>query len=190
MVPQSLGKANLFRISSLERNLEGRITEIKIYASEFVGIFSPAQMADRIDQTFLRNLALNEHTNSHQEPAALQCVSKGRPIIHSLRKRQATLDGPERDLGTSHILAIPFLAGLHDVRGRDQVVSITVDLKYGWLTGRWLDRRIGQHTLERTSLYRRALQLAKLLTDIPQLSDPQFLPLSNRQQPLDENGEK
>lgn len=181
MVPQSLGKANLFRVSSLRRNNRGQIVEVKVYASEFVGAFPLAQLTNHIDQNALRYLAMKEHTNAHQVPAALQCINKGTPIVHSLRKRHADLDEPERDLGTTHILAIPLFTGVGSIKAQDQVVSITVDLKYGWLMGRWLDRRIEQRTLYRTSLYRRAVQLAKLLTDIRQLSDPRFLPLSNRE---------
>jgi len=82
----------------------------------------------------------------------------------------------KRALGATHILAIPLYSSLHSVRELDQVVSITVDLRYSRLGGWLLDRR----DLQSTSLYRRAAQLKALLADIPQIQDPRFLPLSDR----------
>jgi hypothetical protein len=170
MVPQSLGRATLFRVSQLARDDVGRTTGIRIYSSEFVGVFAPLQMASPFDSTYIRNLHLNEDQHSEECPAALQCVLDGFPTIQSLRQRKAAFDEPERSIGATHILGIPLLNGRRSTRQQDQVVSITVDLRFGRLYGWLLDHRDPQ----KLTIYRRAAQLASLLAEVEQLTDPRF----------------
>jgi hypothetical protein len=168
IVPQSLGKANLFRVSSLGQDEHGVTNAINLYSYEFVGAFSRDQLIADFDPTVLRRLHVDE--SSRDYPAALSCVRAHQPIVQSLSPRR--LDHPERQLGTTHILAIPLvLDGVHGVTRQDQVVSITVDLRYGRLGGWLFDRR----PFETTTLYSRALRLMRLLTEVRQLYDPRFL---------------
>lgn len=176
MVPQSLGKANLFRVSQIITDGTGRTTEIRLYSSEFVGVFSVHQLTNLMDETEIRHLYYNEQQSVDNFPAALQCLVNGSPTVQSLRQRRASFDQPERQLGATHILAIPLFKNLRSVRELDQIVSITVDLRYGRIGGWILD-----HTdLHKKSLYRRAVNLRDILLDIPQIRDPRFLPLSDR----------
>lgn len=170
MVPQSLGRATLFRVSSLTSDGDGRTVGIRIYSSEFVGVFSVNQVASVFDGTFLRNLHLNENQHTDECPAALQCILEGMPIIQSLARRKAALDEPERAIGATHILGIPLQGGFHVIRDPDQVVAITVELKFGKLRGWLIDRRNPQ----RLTVYRRATHLARLLANVPELADPRF----------------
>jgi hypothetical protein len=176
MVPQSLGKANLFRVSQIESNSRGHTTAISLYSSEFVGVFSVNQLTNWMNPTELRSLSSTEGQHVSGFPGALQCCVDGLPMLQSLRQRGASFDEPEKALGATHILAIPLFSSIHSVREEDQAVSITVDLRYSWLGGLILDHR----NLQKTSLFRRATQLKALLADIPQLQDPRFLPLSDR----------
>lgn len=176
MVPQSLGKANLFRVSQIISDESGHVTEVRLYSSEFVGVFSANQLTNLLNETEIRHLYFNERQRTDEFPAALQCLIEGLPTIQSLRKRKASFDQPERSLGATHILAIPLFNSFHSVKELDQVVSITVDLRYSRLGGWILD-----HTdVQRRSLFRRALNLRNLLVEIPQLRDPRFLPMSDR----------
>jgi hypothetical protein len=79
-------------------------------------------------------------------------------------------------LGATHILAIPLFSNFHSVKELDQVVSITVDLRYSRLGGWLLDRT----DIQKLSIFRRAMNLKDILVEIPQLRDPRFLPLSDR----------
>ena len=179
MVPQSLGKANLFRVSRLEANSDGHTTAITLYSSEFVGVFSVNQLTNLINPRELRHLRFSERQHVDEFPAALQCLVDGLPTMQSLRRRRASFDEPERSLGATHILAIPLFTGLHSIQEQDQVVSITVDLRYSRIGGWILDRR----NLYKTNVFRRAARLKELLIEIPQLRDPRFLPLSDRNSP-------
>jgi hypothetical protein len=176
MVPQSLGKANLFRVSQIVSDDTGHTTEIRLYSSEFVGVFSAHQLTNLMNETEIRHLYYCERQRPDEFPAALQCLVKGSPIVQSLRKRRASFDQPERSLGATHILAIPLSRSFHSVRELDQVVSITVDLHYSRLGGWLLDRT----DIQRMSIFRRAMNLREILVDIPQLRDPRFLPLWDR----------
>lgn len=176
MVPQSLGKANLFRVSSINRDTEGRPISVRVYSSEFVGVFSPNQLTDVIDGTYMRDLEFQTQGQGVDEfPAALQCVGKGLPVIQSLRDRRSTFDQPERDLGATHILAIPLISDFRALKKLDQPVSITVDLRFGRLRGWFID----YWDREKLSFYRRAVTLSRILREVQQLSDPQFLPPTN-----------
>jgi hypothetical protein len=172
MVPQSLGKANLFRVSSIIRDRAGRTTGVRLYSSEFVGVFSTSQLINVYHSTELRNLYSSDSQPVDKYPAALQCVAEGLPTIQSLASRKAAFDQPERSFGATHVLAIPLQTAVSGITEEDQVVSITVDLKYGKF-GSWL---LARRDFQKLSVYRRALRLAELLSDIPELSDPRFLP--------------
>ena len=56
MVPESLGKANLFRISSIIRTRDGEnhTTEVRLYSAEFVGVFSIYQLSNTLNRKELR----------------------------------------------------------------------------------------------------------------------------------------
>jgi hypothetical protein len=175
MVPQSLGKANLFRVSQIERDAAGRVTRVKVYSSEFDGVFSPGQLIDVLDSQLLRDMSLDpQHLKPSDYPAALQCVLSGAPTIQSLRKRASDFDIPERSLGVTHVLGVPLIRDFSGVTP-DSPVSITVDLRYFWLVGRLVDRT----NLHRRIVLRRALQLASMLADVTALRDPRFLPPSD-----------
>lgn len=176
MVPQSLGKANLFRVSQITKDDEGRRAEIRLYSSEFVGVFSVNQLTNMLNAAELRRLYANEGQRTDEYPAALQCLVEGAPTIQSLRKRHAVFDEPEKSLGATHILGIPLFKGMYAISERDQAVSITVDLKYSRFGGWLLDRR----DLTKTSLFRRAMHLKEAIAEIPQLRDPRFMPLGDR----------
>lgn len=186
MVPQSLGKATLFRVSQVKIDETGRTTDIAIYSSEYVGIYSANQVTSTLNGTFLRNFHLNEHQPTDECPAALQCIAEGLPIIQSMLRRRAAFDDPERSLGTTHILAIPLVGNFHEVKFSDQIVSITIELKFSRF-GSWiLDRR----DMQKRSLFRRANALAVLLSAIPQLSNPRFLPIVDQDSFEAEGGEE
>jgi hypothetical protein len=165
IVPQSLGKANLFRVSDIFYDDEGRSTKVRVYSSEFVGVFSSNQMIDPMNKTFLRNLHFEPSVQSSENyPAALQCLGEGIPIIQALKGRRAAFDEPEKALGATHILAIPLLSSLQSIEQRDQAVSITVDLRYGKVRAWLLEHR----DIQKTSIYRRAEQLSRALGDVLQ----------------------
>ena len=172
MVPHSLGKANLFRVSRIITDGEQRRTEVRVYSSEFVGVFSPRQLADPLDNTRLRNLHLAPNLQSaDQYPAALQCVGEGIPIIQSLKNRSTAFDEPEKALGATHIVAIPLVRNLSVLKASDQPTSITIDLHFGRIMGWLLDHR----DFQKTTIYRRAARLSKVLTSVEQLSAPMKL---------------
>lgn len=172
MVPHSLGKANLFRVSRIITDAEQRRTEVRVYSSEFVGVFSPRQLADPLDNTRLRNLHLAPTLQSaDQYPAALQCVGEGIPIIQSLKNRRTAFDEPEKALGATHIVAIPLVRNLSILKASDQPTSITIDLHFGRIMGWLLDHR----DFQKTTIYRRAARLSKILTSVEQLSAPMML---------------
>ncbi|MFI1994810.1 hypothetical protein [Actinoplanes sp. NPDC020271] len=185
MVPQSLGKANLFRVSSIIRDKAGRTTGVRLYSSEFVGVFSTSQLINVYQATELRNVFSNDSQSVDQYPAALQCVAEGLPTIQSLARRKSSFDQPERSFGATHVLAIPLQTAVTGITYEDQVVSITVDLKYGRL-GSWL---LAHRGFQKFSVYRRANRLAKLLSDIPELSDHRFLPSSDHTPDLGFDGD-
>jgi hypothetical protein len=172
MVPHSLGKANLFRVSTINRDRAGRTVGVRLYSSEFVGVFSTSQLINVYHSTELRNVHSNDNQSVDQYPAALQCVAEGLPTIQSLASRKSAFDQPERSFGATHILAIPLQTAVTGITHEDQVVSITVDLRYGRLSSWILEHR----GLQKLSVYRRAARLADLLSAIPELSDPRFLP--------------
>lgn len=172
MVPYSLGKANLFRVSSIISDTESRRTEVRVYSSEFVGVFPARQLADPLDNKRLRNLRLApNHQTSDQYPAALQCVGDGLPICQSLKNRRAAFDEPEKTLGATHILAIPLVQDLSVLEKPDQATSITVDLHFGHFR-KWL---VDHRDFQKTTMFRRALKLSQILTPVKQLSAPMVL---------------
>ena len=95
MVPQSLGKANLFRVSQIVSNGRGHTTAISLYSSDLVGVFSVNQLTNWMNPTELRNLASAEGQDLSRFPAALQCCVDGIPLLQSLRRRKASFDEPE-----------------------------------------------------------------------------------------------
>jgi hypothetical protein len=172
MIPHSLGKANLFRVSQIITDSHQRRTEVRVYSSEFIGVFSANQLIDVLDSTRLRNLRFApNHQTSDQYPAALQCVGEGIPIIQSLKNRRATFDEPEKALGATHILAIPLVAELSTLKWPDQPTSITVDLHFGRFTGWLIDHR----DMQKTSVFRRAANLSAILMAVEKLSAPMLL---------------
>lgn len=172
MVPHSLGKANLFRVSQIITDSQQRRTEVRVYSSEFVGVFSASQLIDSLNGTRLRNLRLSpSNQNSDQYPAALQCAGEGMPIIQSLKGRKATFDEPEKALGATHILAIPLVQELSALNQPDQPASITVDLHFGRFSAWLIDHR----DMQKMSVFRRAAQLSDILRDTPQLAAPMLL---------------
>jgi hypothetical protein len=172
MVPQSLGKANLFRVSSISRDRAGRTIGVRLYSSEFVGVFSTSQLINVYHATELRNVYSNDNQSVDQYPAALQCVAEGLPTIQSLAERKSAFDQPERSFGATHVLAIPLQTTVTGITHEDQVVSITVDLRYGRF-GSWM---LAHRGFQKFSVFRRAARLAELLSGIPELSDHRFLP--------------
>lgn len=172
MVPHSLGKANLFRVSRIITDGDNRRIELHVYSSEFVGVFSPRQLVDPLDNTRLRNLELAPSRQlSDRYPAALQCVGEGIPIIQSLKNRRAAFDEPEKALGATHIVAIPLVRDISTLTTSDQPTSITIDLHFGRIAGWMLDHR----DFQRTTIYRRAKGLSKILMSVQQLSAPMML---------------
>jgi hypothetical protein len=171
MIPQSLGKANLFRASQVTHNPAGT-PELTLYSSEFDGIFSVRQLVHPFDHTSLRDVRYE--LGSEDYPAAVQCVIDNRPVLQSLQKRALKFDNPERDLGATHVVAIPLVRSFGNVTP-DQPVSITVDLRFWPLTS-WLVDRFGYR---RSTLIRRAEQLAATLSEVDAIRDPRFLPPSD-----------
>ena len=172
MVPHSLGKANLFRVSAIISDEESRRTEVRVYSSEFVGVYPARQLTDPFDNTRLRNLRLApNHQTSGQYPAALQCVGDGLPIRQSLKNRKAAFDEPEKALGATHILAIPLVRDLSVLKRPDQPTSITVDLHFGRIMAWLIDHR----DFQKTTMFRRASKLSQVLTPVEQLSAPMLL---------------
>jgi hypothetical protein len=172
IVPQSLGKATLFRISRIERNKEGEVTRVTVYSSEFDGIFTAEQLINDIHPQRLRDISLIRQGQRRQDyPAALQCVVDNQPIVQSLRQRSSSFDSPERNLGLTHVLALPLR---RDFSGAipDQPVSITVDLHYSRLVGYLVDK----FSLHRKTLLRRAAQLRDILRPVSALQTSKFLP--------------
>jgi hypothetical protein len=172
IVPQSLGKASLFRIGDIETDGDARIISVRVYSFELDGIFSAEQMIDPINATRMRDISISmQRQDGHRYPAALQCVQNGGPTLQSLRERASRFDNPERRLGLTHILAIPLRRDLSGAV-RDQPVSITVDLHYAWLVGYLVDK----FDLHRRTLVRRADQLAKALSTVSALHRAEYLP--------------
>jgi hypothetical protein len=170
MIPQSLGKANLFRVSQVARNLASQ-PELTLYSSEFDGVFSVRQLVDPLDHTRLRDVRYVWGSDDH--PAAVQCVIDNQPLLQSLQKRSLKFDNPERDLGITHVLAIPLVRSFGNVIP-DQPVSITVDFRFSKLTSWLVDRGYRRRTV-----IRRAEQLASTLVEIEAIKDPRFLPPSD-----------
>ena len=172
VVPQSLGKASLFRIGEIQRDEQARIIRIRVYSFELDGIFSAQQMLDDMDPRRMRDISIAlDHREEHGYPAALQCVQRKAPIVQSLRKRASKFDDPERQLGLTHILAIPLRRDLSDALP-DQPVSITVDMRFGHFSGYLLDRF---HVRE-GRLLRRGSQLSEQLAHVKALHRSEFLP--------------
>jgi hypothetical protein len=174
IVPQSLGKANLHRISEIRYDSSGKLALVKVYSSEFDGVFTADQLLDRFNPRRIRDISLVQGGEPRSDyPAALQCVIDKRPIIQSLRQRSSHFDAPERKLGLSHVLAIPlrsdFANGIPD-----QPVSITVDLHYLRLIGFVTDK----FKMHRT-LLRRAGQLSEILLSVDAIHARAFLPPSD-----------
>jgi hypothetical protein len=171
IVPQSLGRASLFRIGEITRDGQSRMIKIRVYSFELGGIFSLRQMINKYDHDRMRDLSImldQEDGNNH--PAALSCVNKG-PFIESLLERSTDFDDPERDLGVTHILAIPLRRDLSHAQA-DQPVSITVDLRFGPLSSYLVD----VFHLHHRTLLRRAELLSKRLARVSALHRPEFLP--------------
>jgi hypothetical protein len=171
MMPQSLGKANLFRISQFQRDDTGHLKLIRVYASEFDGVFTAHQLMNRLEPTFLRDISYNPQETQLAVPAALQCVLNNEPVIQSLRRRGTEVDSPEKELGITHVLAIPLIPDFSDIVS-DKPVSMTVDLRFDWLTALLVDK-LG---LYKKTMYRRAMQLEDTLRGIEALTSPQYLP--------------
>ena len=182
IVPQSLGKASLFRVSQIEQDSQGRVTRVSIYSSEFDGIFSGDQLIEPLQPKRIRDISIVTQGERHGNyPAALQCVASQRPIIQSLRRRSADFDAPERNLGLTHVLAIPLRRDFSDVIS-DQPVSITVDLHYFWPVGYLLDH-MGLHN---KTLLRRANQIYDILSRVTAIHSNDFLPPSDLKSPSTE----
>lgn len=172
IAPQSVGKASLFRIGQIHTD-DGRLVKVRVYSFELDGIFSAHQMIDRMNRKQMRDLSIApENQSSDTYPAALQCVDRKEMTLQSLRQRGAKSDRPERELGLTHILAIPLRDDLTDAE-EDQPVSITVDLRYAKPVAYLVD-----HTgLHRARLLERAEQLAETLSVVKDaLQHSKFLP--------------
>jgi hypothetical protein len=172
IVPQSLGKASLFRISEIEFSDSGRLVNVRVYSFELEGIFSAEQMVDQMNSRRMRDLSISPQQHEGDSyPAALQCIQNKEPTLQSLRQRASKFDRPERKLGLTHILAIPLRRDLSDAL-QDQPVSITVDLHYAYPIGYLVDK-FGLH---RRTLVRRAGQLSEILSNVSSLHRVEFLP--------------
>jgi hypothetical protein len=172
IIPQSLGKAALFRIGDMEFDGDTRLTSVRVYSFELEGIFSIEQMIDDMNPRHMRNLKISSELADGQNfPAALQCVRDKKPTLQSLRVRASKFDKPERELGLTHILAIPLRRDFSDAV-KDQPVSITVDLRFSWFVGYFVDR-FGLH---KATLFRRAHQLSAALARVSALHKAEFLP--------------
>jgi hypothetical protein len=170
IVPQSLGKANLFRVSQLQHDEYGQLVSVSLYSSEFVGVFSPNELIDQLDNRHIRSLRYKKgDTDPTTVPTALQCALEGTPVIHTLDK-DSTLDRPERALGATHILGIPLALKSTAIKFKDQPVSITVELRYGSFRSFLITRRRDRHPL-RVPVLRRARELAKELAEVDAFSD-------------------
>jgi hypothetical protein len=181
IIPQSLGKANLFRISEVERDAQKKIVSVRVYSSDFDGIFPLSQLVDLVDPHRLRDLSVHREGQSPRDyPAALQCVLLKRPIIQSIKRRSSELDEPERLLGVTHVLGIPVTADLSASKS-DDPVSITVDLRFSWPIA-WLVDQLG---LRRRTLLRRASRIAKILGEHRALTSSAYLPPANLTPPTD-----
>lgn len=177
IVPQALGKATLFRVSTIRQYGKHDIyqpyrREIRIYASEFVGIFPTNQVTEPTDGTRIRSFLLGGPNQSDsQVPAALKCVRKGEPILEPIAGG-TSFDRPELEQGTTHVLAIPLCGHVKDVAFLDQPVSITVDLRYSRFGKWWASKR----DFKKRSIYSRANRLMMSLQMLPELKEPQFFP--------------
>ncbi len=175
VIPQSLGKANLLRVSRIERDSDDRVRNVTVYSSEFDGIFTAEQLVNDLNPRRMRDLSLVQSGSGHRDyPAALQCIVDRRPIIQSLRQRSSHFDTPELHVGLSHVLAIPLRMDFSSALP-DQPVSITVDLHYSRLVGYLVDK-FGLH---RRTLLRRAAQLSALLMQVSAIHATAFLPPSD-----------
>jgi hypothetical protein len=72
------------------------------------------------------------------------------------------MDEPERQFGSTHILAIPLAPSFDSLEYEDQPVSITVDLRYGRIKSFVLRHR----TFEKSTLFRRAGDLTDALAQV------------------------
>jgi hypothetical protein len=172
MVPESLGRANLFRVSQIECDSDGIIIYVRVDSSGFDGIFSANQLTDFVDHKRLRDISVRRQgPGPLLYPAALQCVMSGSPIIQSIRRRNSEFDAPERALGVTHVLAIPLTSDLGSL-SLDDPVSITVDMRYALIAGLLMDRT---RWYTRT-LIRRALALSRVLSASGALSHSPYMP--------------
>jgi hypothetical protein len=168
LVPQSLGKATLFRVSSIRQYgkddpWQPFRREIRIYSSEFVGVFSPSQLTEPRNPARIRTFLMGGPNQREDEvPVALKCLRAHEPLLELLPSR-SSFDSPELAVGTTHVLALPLYASPSDVRRPDQPVAITIDLHIGWLSNKVMHLPFRDPHKQPT--YSRAYKLMKLLQD-------------------------
>lgn len=169
LVPQSLGKATLFRVSTIrsygkDDPWQPFRREIRIYTSDFVGVFSPSQLSEPRNPNRIRTFLMGGPNQSDSEvPVALKCLRGHEPTMERL-PRLSNFDSPELAVGTTHVLAIPLCSSANDVKREDQPVAITVDLRFSWFRY-WL-MRLPFRDPHKHPTYSRAYKLMRLLEDV------------------------
>jgi hypothetical protein len=172
IVPQSLGKASLFRIGEITADEQERISRVRVFSFELTGVFSPEQMHDFADPRRMRDMSIVlDGQDEDHFPAALQCIRNNYPMLQSLRQRDSRFDRPERALGLTHILAIPLRSDLRDAQP-DEPVSITVDLHFSRPVAYLVDRC----NLHRRILFERSQELMRILSSVNALHEIKFSP--------------
>jgi hypothetical protein len=177
LVPRSLGKATLFRVSDIKEFgaddpwLPFR-REVSVYSSQFVGVFSPDQLTHPQNSDRIRTFRMGGPDQGDSEvPMALKCLRRSEPLLDEL-PRGSAFDAPDRTVGTTHVVAIPLRSRSSELVRWDQPVAITVDLRFRSVRWWWLNKvRFRYRNQNKHPVYRRARALMTELRDIVPLWD-------------------
>jgi hypothetical protein len=172
LVPRSLGKATLFRVSDIKQFtaedpwLPFR-REVSVYSSQFVGVFSPDQLTHPQNSDRIRTFRMGGPDQEDSEvPMALKCLRRGEPLLDEL-PRGSAFDSPDRAVGTTHVVAIPLRSRSSELGRWNQPVAITVDLRFRSLRWWWLSKvRFRYRNQNKHPVYARARALMMELRDI------------------------